>query len=153
MSVYDPQGIAAPAMLSCKLLQREMFPPKDADPHNTHAIKWDDPIPPIFHKQWDKMLTTCKEVSSKISTYHAHFIQKIMERLFTNNCLPLRTPQISPGAMSSTSGLSLQMAPYTLPSCMEVPESCQKVCRLKDNCLFHEPNLEQQRNSTKRSWK
>ena len=59
MSVYDPQGIAAPAMLSCKLLQREMFPPKDADPHNTHAIKWDDPIPSIFHKQWDKMLTTC----------------------------------------------------------------------------------------------
>ena len=29
MSVYDPQGIAAPAMLSCKLLQREIFPRKE----------------------------------------------------------------------------------------------------------------------------
>ena len=29
MAVYDPQGIAAPLMLTCKLLQRELFPPKD----------------------------------------------------------------------------------------------------------------------------
>ena len=34
-SVYDPQGIAAPAMLSCKLL---------------HALGWDDPIPSQVHK-------------------------------------------------------------------------------------------------------
>ena len=52
MSVYDPQGIAAPAMLSCKLLQREIFPRKEEDPHCTHALGWDDPIPAQFHKQW-----------------------------------------------------------------------------------------------------
>ena len=44
MSVYDPQGIAAPAMLSCKLLQREIFPRKE-DPHCTHALGWVDYIP------------------------------------------------------------------------------------------------------------
>ena len=65
MSVYDPQGIAAPAMLSCKLLQREIFPRKDEDPHYTHAQGWDNPIPTQFHKQWEKMLATCRDVSSK----------------------------------------------------------------------------------------
>ena len=63
MSVYDPQGIAAPAMLSCKLLQREIFPRKEEDPHCTHALGWDDPIPAQFHKQWEKMLNTCRDVS------------------------------------------------------------------------------------------
>merc|ERR1712074_135721 len=61
MAVYDPQGIAAPLMLTCKLLQRELFPPKDEDPHHTHGLGWDEPIPAQFHKQWDKMIATCKE--------------------------------------------------------------------------------------------
>ena len=57
MSIYDPQGIAAPAMLSCKLLQKEIFPRKDEDPHYTHVLGWDDPIPTQFHKQWEKNLS------------------------------------------------------------------------------------------------
>ena len=61
MAVYDPQGIAAPLMLTCKLLQRELFPPKDADPHCIHHLGWDDPIPIMFHDKWDTMIDTCKE--------------------------------------------------------------------------------------------
>ena len=61
MAVYDPQGIAAPLMLTCKLLQRELFPPKDADPHCLHHLGWDDPIPIMFHDKWDTMKDTCKE--------------------------------------------------------------------------------------------
>ena len=64
-AVYDPQGIADPVMLEAKLLRREIIPRKEEDPHCTHALGWDDPIPKQFHKQWDQMLATCKEVSSK----------------------------------------------------------------------------------------
>ena len=64
MAVYDPEGIAAPAMLSCKLLQREIMPPKDHDPHGLHTLDWDDPIPKQFDKQWDKMIATCQEVKA-----------------------------------------------------------------------------------------
>ena len=66
MSPYDPFAIASPAMLSCKLLQREIFPPKDTDPHKFHALGWDDPIPERFNKQWKEMVQTCQEVQ-KIS--------------------------------------------------------------------------------------
>ncbi len=64
-AVYDPQGIADPVMLEAKLLRREIIPRKEEDPHCTHVLGWDDPIPRQFHEQWDKMLSTCKEVSSK----------------------------------------------------------------------------------------
>ena len=42
MSPYDPFGIVEPAMLSTKLLQREIIPPKSDDPHNFHDLGWDD---------------------------------------------------------------------------------------------------------------
>ena len=64
MSPYDPFAIAAPAMLSCKLLQREIFPPKDSDPHCLQALGWDEPIPERFHKQWDDMIKTCQEIQN-----------------------------------------------------------------------------------------
>ena len=64
MSPYDPPGMTAPAMLSCKLLQREIFPTKDMDPYNLQSMGWDDPIPKIFHKQWDRMLTTINDLCS-----------------------------------------------------------------------------------------
>ena len=64
MSVYDPIGIAEPATLTNKLFQRELTPRKEEDPHCTHALGWDDPIPHQFQKQWDRMQTTCLEVES-----------------------------------------------------------------------------------------
>ena len=66
MAPYDPQGIASPALLSCKLLQREIFPPIDQDPHKLHSLGWDDPIPSLFEKQWNSMIKTCRDVQ-KIS--------------------------------------------------------------------------------------
>ena len=38
MSPYDPFGIAAPAMLSSKLFQREIIPPQDSDPHHFNKL-------------------------------------------------------------------------------------------------------------------
>ena len=65
MAVYDPIGISGPAMLSCKLFQRDLIPRNtDEDPHRTHALGWHDPLPTVFHKQWSIMLATCQEVSS-----------------------------------------------------------------------------------------
>ena len=49
-------------MLTCKLLQREMFPTKDRDIHNYQAIDWDDPIPKQFDKQWQQMIETTQNV-------------------------------------------------------------------------------------------
>ena len=57
-------GLASPALLSCKLLQREIFPPMDQDPHRLHALDWDDPIPQQFESQWKKMIKTCREVQN-----------------------------------------------------------------------------------------
>ena len=64
MSPYDPIGMASPAMLACKLLQRRIFPPKDQDPHNTQTLDWDDPIPTVFHREWNQMINTIQEVQS-----------------------------------------------------------------------------------------
>ena len=62
MAIYDPLGQVAPATLSCKLLQREIFSPKYQDPHNLQGFDWDDAIPEQFHRQWDDMLKTVQEV-------------------------------------------------------------------------------------------
>ena len=66
MSPFDVYGMAAPAMLTCKLLQTEIFPPKDQDPHGFNAMGWDDPIPARFDKQWAEMLKTCNDVQDLI---------------------------------------------------------------------------------------
>ena len=58
MSVYDPLGIATPAILTNKLFNRELTPRKEEDPHCTHALDWDDPIPHQFRNQWNRMLAT-----------------------------------------------------------------------------------------------
>ena len=102
MSVYDAKGIAAPAMLSCKLLQRKVFPNKDANPHNTHVLKWDDSTPSIFGKQWDKCWQYVMPSYLKISAYHDLCTQKETPSLFISNYLPSLTIQTYPGAMSST---------------------------------------------------
>ena len=72
-------------MLTCKLLQRELFPQKDKDPHCTHALGWDDPIPTQFHKQWDKMVSTCRqtaELSIPRSFYPKGHGRPIHQQLF-----------------------------------------------------------------------
>ena len=38
MSPYNPMGLATPAMLKCKLLQREIIPQITNDPHKLHAL-------------------------------------------------------------------------------------------------------------------
>ena len=50
MSVYDPQGMAEPATLTNKLFYRQLTPRKEEDPHCTHALGLDDPIPHQFQK-------------------------------------------------------------------------------------------------------
>ena len=62
MSPYDLLGIASPALLSCKLLQREIFPSQDQDLHRLHAIGLDDPIPTHFYKQWKHMIKACQDL-------------------------------------------------------------------------------------------
>jgi hypothetical protein len=62
MEPYDPFGIAAPAMLTCKLMQRELWPPPDNDPHGCRALGWDDPIPRVFDKAWNKVCQTCEDI-------------------------------------------------------------------------------------------
>lgn len=62
MSPYDPFGIAAPAMLAPKLLQREIMPPSENDPHLYHALDWDDPLPKRLETQWNQMIQTCQKV-------------------------------------------------------------------------------------------
>ena len=62
MSPYDPFGIAAPAMLSTKLFQRELIPPEDNDPHGYHALGWDGALPNYLTNQWQEMIRTCEQV-------------------------------------------------------------------------------------------
>ena len=45
MSPYDQIGIAAPTMLLTKLIQRQLIPPENNDPHSYHAIGWDGALP------------------------------------------------------------------------------------------------------------
>ena len=51
-------------MLACRLLQREIFPPKDQDPHGCHALGWDDLLPPQFDRSWHQMVQICKEIQN-----------------------------------------------------------------------------------------
>ena len=60
MSVWDIFGIAAPAMLYCKLFYREVNPPKEQDPHGFKNLQWDDPLPEQFDKQWEKTSQICQ---------------------------------------------------------------------------------------------
>ena len=61
---FDPLGIAAPAILECKLLQREMAPPKGQDVHGWNAIDWDDPIPSLYEPQWKKIIKINQEAQA-----------------------------------------------------------------------------------------
>ena len=85
MSPYDPFGMAQPAMLICKLIQRELFPPKNQDPHQLHVLGWDDPIPQQFDKQWHQMIRTCQEVTKlriPRSFYPKHQGTPVHQQLF-----------------------------------------------------------------------
>ena len=66
MSPYDPMGIAAPAMLKCKLFQREVLPPSRDDPHNYNTLGWDDPLPSRLLPQWKEVVSTCLEVQNLV---------------------------------------------------------------------------------------
>ena len=73
MAVHDHLGIAEPAMLTCKLIQRELFPRKDEeDSHCMGALGWEGPIPTHFHKQWDKMVATCK-YTANLKIFHQFY--------------------------------------------------------------------------------
>ena len=62
-------------MLLFKKLQREFFPPRHLDPHGFQHLGWDDPVPPIFDKQWNNMTRILQEVQAiktPRSFYPAH---------------------------------------------------------------------------------
>ena len=62
---FDPLGIADPAKLTLRLLNREIFPRKgEDDPHGINALGWYEPIPAVFDKQWNKMLETYNEIAA-----------------------------------------------------------------------------------------
>ena len=85
MSPYDPMGIAAPAMLKCKLFQREVLPPSRDDPHNYHKLGWDDPLPSRLSTQWKEVVSTCLEVQNLVmprSYYPAGHGIPVKQQLF-----------------------------------------------------------------------
>ena len=91
MSPYDPFGIVEPAMLTTKLLQREIIPPQKNDPHNYHALGWDDPLPSHFTKQWDEMVKICSEVQ-ELSVPRS-FYPANREGQKGSSCTHFQTPQ------------------------------------------------------------
>jgi len=62
MEPYDPNGMAAPAMLFCKLMHRELNQLPGNDPHGCGKLGWDDELPKVFDKQWDRMVKTCQDI-------------------------------------------------------------------------------------------
>jgi len=64
MEPYDPFGIAQPAMLACKLLQREIWPLPGDDPHGCRPLGWDDPLPSVFDRPWNKMSQICQDIQN-----------------------------------------------------------------------------------------
>ena len=92
MAPYDPLGIAAPALLSCKLFQRLVFPPATDDPHGYHSLGWDDPLPSRLKDQWKEVINTCSKY--KISRSNGRFILQDMELQENNSCSPSPMPLI-----------------------------------------------------------
>ena len=45
MSTWDPFGFVCAVILHGKLIQRDICPPKERDPHNLLSLGWDDPLP------------------------------------------------------------------------------------------------------------
>ncbi|KAG1697676.1 hypothetical protein GQR58_005904 [Nymphon striatum] len=52
-SFYDPIGIASPVILSGRLIQRLVIPPKDKESAELQSCGWDDPLPEKFLPQWE----------------------------------------------------------------------------------------------------
>ena len=92
MAPYDPLGIAAPALLGCKLFQRLVFPPATDDPHDYPSLGWDDPLPSRLKDQWKEVINTCSKY--KISRSNGRFILQDMELQENNSCSPSPMPLI-----------------------------------------------------------
>ena len=92
MSPFDPIGAGAPAMLSTKLLQREIFPPKTEDPMHLQEIGWDDEIPLSFIS--NRM--PCYKQFGKCQQFHsiAPSTNPIPECPKANVYMPLQTHRI-----------------------------------------------------------
>lgn len=58
-AVFDPLGIVAPAKLILRLINREIEPRLEEDPHCIKALDWYDQLPAAFDKQWIKLVETC----------------------------------------------------------------------------------------------
>ena len=89
MSPYDQIGIAAPTMLLTKLIQRQLIPPENNDPHSYHAIGWDGVLPDHLTNQWQEMICTSEHVQQLRVTIS--FYSKRREDMYSNSCSPTRT--------------------------------------------------------------
>lgn len=65
-SIYDPVGIAAPVILTGRLLQRKVIPSKDMTTPELESCGWDTPLPaqylPLWN-DWKKSLEHCHLLS------------------------------------------------------------------------------------------
>ena len=52
-SIFDPIGIAAPIILTGRLIQREILPSKINPNPLTDKLDWDDPVPESYRETWN----------------------------------------------------------------------------------------------------
>ena len=63
-SLYDPLGFVAPIVLTARLIQRTILPPKkNADPE-LEQYGWDDPLPGKFLEKWENWKQSLESLSS-----------------------------------------------------------------------------------------
>ena len=52
-SIFDPLGIAAPVVLTGKLIQRAIMPPKNTGDKELVSYDWDDELPDRYRSRWE----------------------------------------------------------------------------------------------------
>ena len=150
-ALYDPLGIAAPASLHCKLLQREIIPQKDQDPHGLNATGWQDPIPPLFQPQW-KMIIKINQEAQNIRLPNVT-TPRAMVRHLSSNYLPSPLHRRSLCASLSTSEQSYLMVLSTSPLSQENPNCSKKTIESRDYYQFPDQNSTPPNNSPNLSTK
>lgn len=63
-SLFDPQGVASPVILTGRLIQRKLMLDKDAcSKTDTQSQDWDDPLPTCHLQVWQEWLSTLPELN------------------------------------------------------------------------------------------